>query len=963
MSRFAAAPRSRAALSVLVPVLVFAAAALPAQERRNDSLIAPVAGAARAGGPFTAAIEMARAAVVHVVVEVSGRNTFVLERPSSGVIVTADGLVLTHWTLVREVVGASDKQLFVEIAGEPKRRLPATIEAHDEATGLALLRVASADGVAFAPLALAEGAQPGDPVVVLGFPDGEDQIAFGGVASAAAAGVTVTTNAGSLAFARDDIVLTDAAIQDGAHGAALVDASGALVGICSADGVAPDIAEPTLEQLKRPSFGFAIPMRVARRAFGAKFPGAVAGLRAPTPQGLAVEAIAGAVVAVHSGKGEREPIGTTDPFGRRRRDGVGSGVVIDPRGLVLTNRHLVRGETTIRVTFRDGSSHPAVLVADHVETNTALLKLALPPGKSVPAARCASAESVAVGDELLVVGNPEGVATIVGAGVLSARRGRALQTDAPIGNHVGGGAVISLDGELVALADAGVRDRIDVAYAQRGDQAKVETSLDVVPGIDAVLDAFRAELDRAGSKVIATHHEPRARSAVAKVVEQSAAAMLNVYVEITLAAQQQEDNPFASAEARTMVEGLGSGVVVDPSGLALPNWHVVDSATEPNGEMVTDRVVRVRRFDGRVFGATVLSISREEDLALLQLALEPGETVDAVELGNSAELAIGDGAIAIGNPLGRASTVTAGVIVAKNQAIRVKGRWAKLPHLLETDAAINPGNSGGALVDHAGRLLGINSAGASLHAVTGYAIAVDHVREKLQTVLLSPEKLRSPYLGLTVLDDDGKVLVQSVDPFGPAARAGIAARDVLKSIGGVPVTWSVGWAMQVLKTVPDVELELGIERDGARVTKTVTPLSAPAWAVFRQMDCVTSELSIADDPERVRNVTLAFWRRFTSDPSAEPSTIPASLVRVDRVHPRLVEANVDLKEGDLLLGIQLAERIASGEAGRIVRFEHVIDVQRCIDATSSYEGVEHRAWIARGDEVQVITLPAKRLML
>ena len=67
-------------------------------------------------------------------------------------------------------------------------------------------------------------------------------------------------------------------------------------------------------------------------------------------------------------------------------------------------------------------------------------------------------------------------------------------------------------------------------------------------------------------------------------------------------------------------------------------------------------------------------------------------------------------------------------MTAKNQAIRVRGRWAKLPHLLETDAAINGGNSGGALLDAAGRLIGINSAGGSLHNVTGYAISVDHVR-------------------------------------------------------------------------------------------------------------------------------------------------------------------------------------------------------------------------------------------
>ncbi|MCC6785779.1 MAG: trypsin-like peptidase domain-containing protein [Planctomycetes bacterium] len=957
--------RRRAAAGVRVPVLVPLAllAALPAQDRRNLSLIAPAAGAARAGGPLADAIARASRAVVHVQVEVKGRNTFAIERPSSGVLVGKDGLVLTHWNLVREADGASDKQLFVKLAGTDGVRRPATIVAHDEATGLALLRAELAAGDPFEPIALAAGVAPGDPVAVLGCHDGEDLVAFGGVASGAAAGVEVTAGEARLAFAREDLVLTDASIQARCHGAALVDRHGELVGICSADGVAEEISEPTLEQLKRPSFGFVIPVGLARRVFGERLTAAASKAREPSAHARAVALAADAVVAVHAGKGELDAIGVSDPFGRRRRDGVGSGVVIDPSGIVLTNRHLVAGEDTLRVTLRSGESYPAKRLADHVETNSAVLRVELPKGKTLSAVRCVSADSVAVGDELLVVGNPEGNAAVVGMGVFSARRGSALQTDAPIGNHNGGGAVLTLDGELVALCDAGVRDRIDVAYAQRGDQAKVETSLDLVPTIDAVLAAHAAVLDRAGAAVIARRTTPAPRSAVAKVVESTAGAMLNVYVEITLAAAQQEDNPFATAEARTMVEGLGSGVIVDPSGLALTNWHVVDSATEPSGAMVADRVVRVRRFDGRVFEARVLSISREEDLALLQLELEPGESVAAVELGDSGSLAAGDGAIAIGNPLGRASTVTAGVVAAKNQSIRVKGRWAKLPHLLETDAAINPGNSGGALLDHQGRLIGINSAGASLHAVTGYAISVDHVREKLQSVLLSPEKLRSPYVGLTVVDDDGRLVVQSVDPFGPAAQAGIAAHDVLRTLAGEPVLWSVGWAMQVLRLAPDQPIAVGVERDGKLQDKTITPLSAAAWAVFRQTDCVMDELTIAEDAERVRAVAVAFLRKFTGDPGAEPATIPAGVVRVKRLHPRLVEAKVDLREGDLLLGIELAEQLASGEAGRIVRFEHVADVQRCIDAHSSYEGVEHRAWIARGNEVLVVNLPAKRLML
>src|SRR6185436_8017863 len=103
-------------------------------------------------------------------------------------------------------------------------------------------------------------------------------------------------------------------------------------------------------------------------------------------------------------------------------------------------------------------------------TNTALLAASLPAGKKVAPIVCASAEALAVGETVLALGNPEGHTLTVRQGVVSAKREGALQTDAGLGNHNAGGALISLQGELVAIIDGGARDKVEVAFAQRGEQ-------------------------------------------------------------------------------------------------------------------------------------------------------------------------------------------------------------------------------------------------------------------------------------------------------------------------------------------------------------------------------------------------------------------------------------------------------------------------------------------------------------
>ncbi|MBM4064022.1 MAG: PDZ domain-containing protein, partial [Planctomycetes bacterium] len=310
---------------------------------------------------------------------------------------------------------------------------------------------------------------------------------------------------------------------------------------------------------------------------------------------------------------------------------------------------------------------------------------------------------------------------------------------------------------------------------------------------------------------------------------------------------------------------------------------------------------------GKTYRVRVLSISREDDLSLLQLELEPGETVRAVELGSSDGLRIGEAVAAIGNPHNRANTITFGVVTAKDQERRIRGRWAKLEHLIETDAAIHGGNSGGALLDLCGRLVGINSAGGGTFTTRGYAIGVDHVRTQVLGLLLQAYKLRSPDLGLRVLDDEGRVSVLDVDGRGPAAAGGVRSGDRLVSLGGVAVTWSPGYALTLAKARAGQPLELVVERNGAQQTFAPVPLPPEVWAVIRQSGLQCRNFGFREDPDRVRAAVVALHRRLTGDPQAEPPSIPEQVVAVVRVFPEDFGKPVDVSAGDLLLAVELVQ--------------------------------------------------------
>lgn len=935
-----------------------AASPVVAQGVVNPSLLAPqpddnqAAAVRRAGG--LALRQAAEGGVVYVAVEVDGpRGKFVVERASSGVVVGTGRHVVTWARLVAEAVGASDKRIYVQWTDGARTKVPARLLRSDPATGLALLELERVDPVAKALPVAAVAPAAGLPITVYGCPDGSVPVAFEGVLGDS----TAPLRLGGATFAPGEAMLTDARPDLRCDGAVALDELGRVVGLCSTEFVRRDVSEPTLDDLRQPSFLVVVTAPVLVRTFAAELGANVDRRELPRASGVGpVASAAASVVGVFGGDGTWPAPDAKDPGATVRRAHVGSGVAVAAE-LVVTNNHLVRGDVAT-VGLPDGKRVSAQVVRRHPESNLALLKV---PGGALTPAGLRDGGELLVGERLFALGRPFGGAVTTTAGVLSAVRGGGrLQADPDLGNANAGGAVVDRLGQLVGIADGGALDPLEVAFAMRGDRVTKESNLSTFLGLERVRRVFADELAAAAVTTVPLQRAA-VQDAVTAMVEKVAGGLLNVYVGST-SAGNESDNPFASVVAsEARVFGLGSGVIVDQSGLALTNWHVVDDAVYPDGRTRSGFAVEVSVFGGRKYQTQVLAISREDDLALLQLQLEPGETVKAIELGNSAELQIGEKVVAIGNPHGKANTITAGIVTAKDQGIRVRGRWAKLEHLIETDAAINGGNSGGALLDLAGRLVGINSAGGGTFNNRGYAISVDHVRRQVLGLLLQAYKLRSPDLGMAVLDSDGQVVVSLVDARGPAAAAGVKTGDRVVSLGGTAITWSPGFARTLLALPADLPTQLVVERAGKPLEVAVVPVAPSVWALLRQTGLACRDVSFAEAPEAVRQAAIARHRKFTGDSTGVPFEIPAGAVRVEQLHAGIQKAGIDLQPGDLLVAVMLKDADTGGDV--LVEVRDVEGLKGLFNdrELGSYDGQEFACWIARGERIVEVPILARRL--
>src|ERR671910_251721 len=263
----------------------------------------------------------------------------------------------------------------------------------------------------------------------------------------------------------------------------------------------------------------------------------------------------------------------------------------------------------------------------------------------------------------------------------------------------------------------------------------------------AVLLGFSG-LNLAGAQAQTQRVVPESRAQVqlsfAPIVRQTTGAVVNVYA---TRSERRQNAAMEDFFRRYFGEGgpgmppgrsqssLGSGVIVDPSGLVITNNHVIENMTE----------VKVALADRREYEADIVLRDQRTDLAVLRL--KGASNLQVVEFGDSESLQVGDIVLAIGNPFGVGQTVTQGIVSA---LARTQVGVTDYQFFIQTDAAINPGNSGGALVDMAGRLVGINTAIFSRSGGSqgvGFAIRVNMVRVVVASAKTGGSAVKRPWLG------------------------------------------------------------------------------------------------------------------------------------------------------------------------------------------------------------------------
>ncbi|PSR16840.1 serine protease [filamentous cyanobacterium CCP3] len=335
---------------------------------------------------------------------------------------------------------------------------------------------------------------------------------------------------------------------------------------------------------------------------------------------------------------------------------------------------------------------------------------------------------------------------------------------------------------------------------------------------------------------------------IALAVEQVGPAVVRIDAERTVPSLSPDafNNPFfrrffeeegelpPSQLPDRLEQGTGSGFILSNDGRIITNAHVVEGA----------KTVQVTLRDGRDFEGQVVGTDSVTDVAVIKIE---AADLPSVQLGSTQDLAPGQWAIAIGNPLGLDNTVTAGIISALGRSSNQVGIPDKRVQFIQTDAAINPGNSGGPLLNDRGEVIGMNTAIRANAQGLGFAIPIETAK-RIADQLFATGEVQHPFLGIQMVelsaemverineeqqlnlkleDDEPGVLIVGVLPDSPAQAAGLEIGDVIRSIEGTPVESPPDVQARVEASAIGDTLNLDIHRDGRDQTIAVKPAALP----------------------------------------------------------------------------------------------------------------------------------------
>jgi putative serine protease PepD len=308
--------------------------------------------------------------------------------------------------------------------------------------------------------------------------------------------------------------------------------------------------------------------------------------------------------------------------------------------------------------------------------------------------------------------------------------------------------------------------------------------------------------------------EPIASSSAPLSVNQIYRRAYRGVVEITVTTSAAA-SPFGGSGT---AKAQGSGWVYNSSGNIVTNEHVVDGASS----------ISVRFWNGKTYSASVVGTDKSTDLAVIKVDA-PSSELHPLSVGNSGDLQVGDGVVAIGSPFGLEETVTSGIVSALHRAIEAPNNFT-INDSIQTDAAINHGNSGGPLLNAQGQVVGVNAqirSDSGGNEGVGFAIPSSTVRS-IATQLISTGKAVHAYLGVAIDATASTAKIASVKAATPAANAGLKAGDVVTAVDGTSIASGDDLTRAIDSHKPGDTITLKYRRGGSEHTVDLKLAARPS---------------------------------------------------------------------------------------------------------------------------------------